>query len=621
MNRVAPRWKTRRLKGLGLRLAVCAAMGLATLGVSQPAWAQVDFSGMWAVRQHEDQEERGPGGQLGDYLGLPINDQARRRAEAWDAALHGLPEWQCRPHGADIMWRSVHAARIWRDIDPVTGATTAWHVSFQDVLNRTVYMDGRPHPPEEAAHTWAGFSTGRWEGDMLTVTTTHLKEGYLRRNGIPRSDRATLTEHWWRHGDYLTVMTIVNDPVYLLEPFVQTTDYALDLHVPFAPELCEVEEETEHPAGWVPHRLPGTSTEVADFAAKYKLPIDAVRGGPDEMYPDFRKTMNGAAARPAAGRAAASAPRSETTPPRERQNRNAGEIHVLKVRENVYMLSGAGANVTALTFPQGVLLVDTGSGQMTDTLLATIRQLSDQPIVHIINTTIDEDHTGGNDKVARTGRHIPADIIAADAASGGAEGPTIVAHENLLNRMSRAAGNQPAPPTRAWPTETFHLPTFKLSGHYHGGEPIELFHAPAAHTDGDSLVYFRRADVLIAGDVFDISRYPVVDLARGGSINGVIDALNHMLDIAFPFYRTEGGTLIVPGHGRLCDSADVGYYRDMVTVIRDRVQDLIRKGMTLEQVKAAHPTFDYDPRYGSSSGTWTTDMFVEAVYKSLTAKK
>src|SRR5262249_24037058 len=149
----------------------------AALGFVRTACAQVDLSGIWATRYHEDQEERGPGGQLGDYLGLPINDAARLRADTWDAALHGLPEWQCRPHASDFMWRSVHAARIWRDIDPVMGATTAWHVSFDDILNRTIYLDGRPHPPEEAPHTWAGFSTGVWEGDMLTVTTSHMKEG------------------------------------------------------------------------------------------------------------------------------------------------------------------------------------------------------------------------------------------------------------------------------------------------------------------------------------------------------------------------------------------------------------------------------------------------------------
>jgi glyoxylase-like metal-dependent hydrolase (beta-lactamase superfamily II) len=144
---------------------------------------------------------------------------------------------------------------------------------------------------------------------------------------------------------------------------------------------------------------------------------------------------------------------------------------------------------------------------------------------------------------------------------------------------------------------------------------------PAAHTDGDSVVYFRHNDILATGDVFTTTGYPMIDVQRGGSINGVVDALNRILDIAFPDFRLEGGTLIIPGHGRICDSADVAYYRDMVTIVRDRVQDMVKKGLTLEQVKAAKPTRDYDPRYGSSSGPWTTDMFVEAVYKSLSVKR
>jgi glyoxylase-like metal-dependent hydrolase (beta-lactamase superfamily II) len=155
---------------------------------------------------------------------------------------------------------------------------------------------------------------------------------------------------------------------------------------------------------------------------------------------------------------------------------------------------------------------------------------------------------------------------------------------------------------------------------YHG-DGIQVFYMPAAHTDGDSVVYFRHNDVIAAGDVFDTTGYPMIDLERGGSIDGVAEALNRILDIAFPDFRLEGGTLVIPGHGRICDSADVAYYRDMVTIVRDRVQDMVKKGLTLDQVKAARPTRDYDPRYGSTSGAWTTDMFVEAAYKSLSVRK
>jgi hypothetical protein len=258
---------------------------------SVPAFAQVDFSGQWTVRYYEDQEERAPGGELGDYSGLPLNDAARLRAESWDAALYGLNEWQCRPHAATYIWRSVHPVKIWKDVEPITGEVIAIHVNFRDLIDRVVYLDDRPHPPEEAAHTWAGFSTGKWEGNMLTVTTTHLKEYIIRRDGVPTSDRATMTEHWIRHGDYLTIVQIVSDPVYLTEPFIQSTDFTLDLYMQDAPELCEVEEETDHPKGWVPHHLPGTSTDSEEFAKKHGLPVEAAKGGAETMYPEYRAKL------------------------------------------------------------------------------------------------------------------------------------------------------------------------------------------------------------------------------------------------------------------------------------------------------------------------------------------
>jgi glyoxylase-like metal-dependent hydrolase (beta-lactamase superfamily II) len=297
----------------------------------------------------------------------------------------------------------------------------------------------------------------------------------------------------------------------------------------------------------------------------------------------------------------------------------AADVSVLKVRDNVYMLSGAGANITVQTFAQGVTVVDTGLAQNADKVIAAIKQLSNKPIVHIINTSADPDHVGGNDKLAAAGRRIPEDIVAGDAA-GAPEGPTIVAHEAVLARMSAPTGSQAAAPVRAWPTDTYHVEYKKLSAHFHGGEAIQLFHEPAAHSDGDTIVWFRHADLIMTGDLFTTTSYPVIKLEAGGSINGVIAGLNHILDVAFFDYRSEGGTMIVPGHGRLCDGADVGYYRDMVTIIRDRLQDAIKRGMTLPQVKAARLTRDYDGRYGSTTGPWTTDMFIEAVYKSLGGK-
>jgi cyclase len=302
-----------------------------------------------------------------------------------------------------------------------------------------------------------------------------------------------------------------------------------------------------------------------------------------------------------------------TPPPAASSGASAG-IRTLMVRPNVYMLTGAGGNITVLTFPEGALLVDTGSAPMASAVLDAVKRLSAKPIAHIINTSASPDHVGGNEMLAAAGRRIPVEVVAG-------EGPMVVAHENVLTRMSAPTGKQAAAPERAWPNETYHLDEMKLSTRYHGGEAIELVHEPAAHSDGDTIVWFRHADVIATGDIYMTTTYPIIDVANGGTIDGVISGLNRILEIAFPDFRSEGGTMIVPGHGRLSDMADVAYYRDMVTIIRDRVQDLIKKGQTLEQVKAAKPTRDYDGRFGATSGEWTTDMFVDAVYKTLSAKK
>ena len=256
-----------------------------------PASAQIDFSGEWAPRFWEDQPERVPGPELGDFLGIPINDAARLRAEAWEASIQTLPEWQCRPHSADYIWRGPSQLRISKEVDPVSREIVAFHAEWLRSVDRAVYLDGRPHPPEDALHTWAGFSTGKWEGNMLTVTVTHLKEGYLRRNGLPRSDKATLTEHWIRNGEFLTVMEVINDPVYLTEPLVRTSDYELVLNQNIPPYPCGVVQEVDRPAGEIPHFLPGTNPYMREFAIRHGLPLEATRGGAETMYPDFMQKM------------------------------------------------------------------------------------------------------------------------------------------------------------------------------------------------------------------------------------------------------------------------------------------------------------------------------------------
>ena len=277
-----------------LRMALFAVILLA----SAPASAQVDFSGEWAPRFWEDQPERVPGPELGDYLGIPISDAARMRADTWDASIQTLPEWQCRPHSADYIWRGPSNLRISKEVDPVSREMTAFHAEWLRSVDRTVYLDGRPHPPADALHTWAGFSTARWVGDILEVTVTHLKEGYLRRNGLPRSDKATVKEYWMRNGDYLTVAAIVHDPVYLTEPFIRTTDYELNVHQQVPPYPCNVVQEVDREKGAVPHLLPGSNPFTTEFATRHGIPLEATRGGAATMYPDFRLKLKNMPAPP-----------------------------------------------------------------------------------------------------------------------------------------------------------------------------------------------------------------------------------------------------------------------------------------------------------------------------------
>ena len=260
--------------------------------VSLPAFAQIDPSGEWNPRFHEDNPERLAGPEIGDYLGLPINAAARLRADSWDASLLTLPEHQCKPHPADYGPRGPANLRIWKEVDKESQQTIAYHthISWQ-APERTIWMDGRPHPPEYAAHTWQGFSTGVWEGDVLTVTTTHLKTGWIRRNGVPRSDRAVLTEHWIRHDNYLTLVSIITDPAYLTEPFMRTTNWILDTRQQIAPYPCSAVVEVERPKGSVPHHLPGTNTFLSDFPKHFDLPENAARGGAETMYPEFQQKM------------------------------------------------------------------------------------------------------------------------------------------------------------------------------------------------------------------------------------------------------------------------------------------------------------------------------------------
>jgi glyoxylase-like metal-dependent hydrolase (beta-lactamase superfamily II) len=289
------------------------------------------------------------------------------------------------------------------------------------------------------------------------------------------------------------------------------------------------------------------------------------------------------------------------------QSSSTGEVRSLHVQGNVHLLVGAGGNIAVQVGDQGVLVVDTGTSSMSAKVLAAIRTLSDKPIRHVVNTHLHADHTGGNEAISKAGRQ-----------TNGVDPADIIAHENVLTRMSAPAGKQAPTPSAAWPINTYFQGEKDF---FFNDEAVMLYHDGSAHTDGDSIVFFRRSDVVVAGDIYRTNGYPVIDRENGGGINGVIAGLNRLLDICVPKHEQEGGTFVIPGHGRISDEADVLEYRDMVTIIRDRIQDMVKRGMTLDQVKAARPTLDYDAHYGSDKGSWTTGMFIEAIYRDLSAKK
>jgi len=253
---------------------------------------------------------------------------------------------------------------------------------------------------------------------------------------------------------------------------------------------------------------------------------------------------------------------------------------------------------------------------MSDAVLAEIGKLTDKPLRYIVNTDFHPDHTGGDKKLFEEGETIAGGDVSNLVGASSKTGAIVIGHENVVLRMTRPDAGGSIPAFGSYPTDSYSAARKDM---FLNGEGIRVLHPPAAHTDGDSIVFFRRSDVISTGDIFTTVGYPRIDVKEGGTIQGEIDALNQILGLTIPAAKSEGGTYIVPGYGRLSDMADVAYFRDMVTIIRDRVRDMKQKGMTVEQVKAARPTRDYDGRWGSTTGSWTTDMFVEAVYNTVEA--
>jgi glyoxylase-like metal-dependent hydrolase (beta-lactamase superfamily II) len=616
-----------------------------------------DIAGEWRLDSAED-----PGQPpLADYLGLALNEAGRLRADTTPESIWGTPEYQCRPHSAPHQWRGVGGARILKDLDPISREIVGYRLQFMRSLDRPIFVDGRPHPPAWAPHSWSGFSTGEWIGQTLKVTTTHLKDGYLRRGGPQTSDMLTMTEYITRHDDILSILQVVDDPIYLDEPYVLSITYTYDPNGGPPTENCSGSSFAENGGRdrhHVPHFLPGQNSAIGEFLKTQSwIPLEPVRGGVKTIYPEYRNVLAKSAALttltvPVSKSANDVAKRIADESPRD------GQVHVLPVQGNIYMLVADGTNITASLGRDGIAVVNTGTAQMTDKVLAALSDLAKAVVTppvtnncfgancpgipswsspffnavvaspapahamrYVINTSAAPDHVGGNLKLAASANFRRA---GGAAGFGGATrdlgtSATIVAHEGVLAAMSTPPDKTAPAPEGAWPSDTYFDEFHKLS-EYVNGEPVILYHAKAANTDGDSIVFFRHSEVIAAGDLLSTISYPLIDTAKGGTIQGVIDGLNQILDLAVAEYRSQGGTWIVPGRGRLLDTADVASYRNMLVMIRDRIADLKKKGMTFDQVKAARPTLDFDGRYGATTGPWTTNMFIEAVYKTLPAK-
>jgi glyoxylase-like metal-dependent hydrolase (beta-lactamase superfamily II) len=594
-----------RIKKLTLLVLLTAALVVgarSAMRAQQPSAAQLaaaaaspmSLVGDWNGRYHEDQPDRVPGQEPNDYTGLPLNDAARMYADSFDVERTTLLEHICAPYALPYMYHGPLQFRVWETHDPDTQELIAINMflgTYQQ--KRTIWMDGRAHPPEYAPHTWMGFSTGVFNGDTLTVTTTHLKQGYFRRSGVPSSDRTTLVEHYVRYGDLLSHVTIANDPVYLSEPFIRSQEFVrMERGNQNWLYNCEYAMEIPRERHQVPYFLPGQNPYLTEFGQLYGIPQEGVRGGAETLYPEYLPRMQGkaGAAKPAAP---AAATRKPAAPPA-----TANEVFTQKVQGNVYMLITPTGNVTVQAGEDGVLVVDTGGVGMTDKLIAAVQAISKKDIRWIINTSWSRDRTSGNEPFSKAGRTVNGNPAA------------VIAHENAALRMARGGVPSAAQPFNTYFEERRDFPF--------NGEPVVLYHNAKSNTDTDTMVMFRRSDVIATGDIFNMVHYPLIDLANGGSINGIIDGVNNLLDLAIPSKEfEEGGTYIIPGRGRLSDEADLVNYRDMLVIIRDRIADLIAKKRTLEQVKAARPSLDYDGRWGSDTGPWTTDMFIEAIYRDL----
>ncbi len=607
-------------------LAIAALPPLAKAQAQRGMYPPMDIVGDWdapggggfgpgAVQLHEDMQDRGAGPDGGDFAGLPLNEAGIYRSRSHSPQWLTVPENQCKLHPVTYQNRGPQGMSIVKVYDPVTEKLVAFKLTGNYSLPRTIWMDGRARPGPYSRHTYEGFSTGKWVDDKLVVETTHIKAGYVRRNGVPTSDQARMLEYFIRHDSYLTVNSIVEDPLYYTEPLVRTTDFKAG----FRPNTQLIEafggtqdggpggtyykctgiDELDVPVGRIPHYLPSEEEDESEtFSRLYDVPLRAAFGGPETMYPEYMQRLaelGGYKPGQFAALFTATQPLTQQVPTRPLSADTS--VSSQHVKGKVWSITAGGQNTVVQLGDEGILVVDPGSQELAAAVLAEIRKIGgNKPIRQIVYTSAD------------TSRVTATAAINTPLTPGG-QIATIIAHESVGLAMGRAKMS-----SDLIPTDSFFRGERVI---YFNDEPVQVIHVPGVHSSGDVMVFFRESGVLATGAILPGVSYPEIRVNDGGSIKGALDALNQILAITVASWHAQGGTMVVPGQGRIYDEGDVAEYREMATIIRDRVADAVTKGMTLEQVKSARLTRDFDGRYGVTPGPTSTAAFTEAVYRSL----